>query len=77
MKSRLWLPLMEAPVIPAVPVHVAAYRDVPQCEKARHIAHLVDKAASLIQEQGRAAAFAQFRRKGTMWFKEDISELSG
>ena len=63
---------MAAAVIPAVPVHAAAYRDVPQSEKARHIAYLVDKAAGLIQEQGRAAAFAQFRKKGTMWFTEDI-----
>ena len=29
-------------------------------------------AAGLIQEQGRAAAFTEFRKKGTMWFTGDI-----
>ena len=72
MKSSLWLPLMAAAVIAVVPVRAAAGRDAPQSEKARHIASLVDKAAGLIQEQGRAAAFAEFRKKGTMWFTGDI-----
>ena len=72
MKSPLWLRLMAAAVIPVVPVRAAADRDVPQSEKARHIVSLVDKAARLIQEQGRAAAFAEFRKKGTIWFTGDI-----
>lgn len=53
-------------------VRATADRDALQSEKARHIASLVDKAAGLIQEQGRAAAFAEFRKKGTMWFTGDI-----
>lgn len=72
MKSSLWLPLMAAAVIAVVLVRATADRDAPQSEKARHIASLVDKAAGLIQEQGRAAAFAEFRKKGTMWFTGDI-----
>ncbi|MCX5756416.1 MAG: cache domain-containing protein [Gemmatimonadetes bacterium] len=72
MKRSLWLPLMAAAVIAVVLVRATADRDAPQSEKARHIASLVDKAAGLIQEQGRAAAFAEFRKKGTMWFTGDI-----
>ena len=72
MKSSLWLPLMAAAVIAVVPVRATADGDAPQSEKARHIASLVDKAAGLIQEQGRAAAFAEFRKKGTMWFTGDV-----
>jgi hypothetical protein len=69
MKRSLWLPLMAAAaVIAVVLVRATADRDAPQSEKAKHIASLVDQAAGLIQEQGRAAAFAEFRKKGTMWF---------
>jgi len=72
MKRSLWLPLMAAAVIAVVLVRATADRDAPQSEKARHIASLVDKAAGLIQEQGQAAAFAEFRKKGTIWFTGDF-----
>lgn len=70
--GSLWLPLMAAAVIAVVPVRAATDRDAPQSEKTRQIASLVDKAAGLIQEQGLAAAFAEFRKKGTMWFTGDV-----
>ena len=72
MKRSLWLPLMAAAVIAVVLVRATADRDAPQSEKARHIASLVDQAAGLIQEQGQAAAFAEFRKKGTIWFTGDF-----
>jgi len=54
------------------PTTAPADRGVPLSEEAGRIASLVDKAAGLIQEQGRAAAFAEFRKKGTIWFTGDI-----
>lgn len=71
MKSSLWLSLTAAALIAVAPVRAAADRDVPQSEKATQMASLVDKAAGLIQEKGKEAAFAEFRKKNSIWFTDD------
>jgi cytochrome c len=43
----------------------------PASEKARHIEALVNRAAALVERDGRQAAFARFRTRGTEWFHDD------
>ena len=40
----------------------------PPSEESRQIEALVDKAAALIESQGKAAAFAQFRKRDSEWW---------
>ncbi len=42
----------------------------PASEKAKQIVALVDKAAALIESQGKAA-FTEFRKRGSEWFSGD------
>ncbi len=53
--------------VPAVPAAQQAPPDSPQ---ARRIVALVDRAAALVDEKGKAA-FAEFRTKGSAWFQGD------
>ena len=55
----------------AVPFRVVAYGEGPQSEKARQISSLVDRAAALIKQKGKDAAFDEFRKKGSVWFSGD------
>jgi cytochrome c len=43
----------------------------PSSEKARHIEALVNTAAALVEREGRNAAFARFRTRGSEWFQGD------
>jgi cytochrome c len=43
----------------------------PSSEKARHIEALVNKAAALVEHEGKSAAFAKFRTRGSEWFQGD------
>jgi len=40
----------------------------PESPQARSIAALVEKAAMLVEKQGKATAFAEFRKPGSTWF---------
>ncbi|HTS22481.1 MAG TPA: cache domain-containing protein [Casimicrobiaceae bacterium] len=53
----------------AIP-QLAASQGPPPSEKARQTEALVDRAAALIDREGKAA-FAEFRMKGSEWFHDD------
>ncbi len=72
MKNSLWLALMAGALIAMVPGRAAADRDPPQSQQASQIVSLVDKAAALIEAKGKDAAFAEFRKKGSIWFTGNI-----
>ncbi len=50
---------------------VIAQQFAPTGEKAKQIEMLVNEAAGLIERTGKVAAFEEFRKKGSKWFKGD------
>ena len=54
--------------------------DAPKSTAAKHIATLVDKAAALTESKGKAA-FPEFKKRGSEWFKGDtyifIADMNG
>jgi cytochrome c len=50
---------------------VIAQQSAPTSEKAKQIEVLVNEAAGLIERTGKAAAFKEFRKKGSVWFSGD------
>ncbi len=50
---------------------VIAQQSAPTGEKAKQIEMLVNEAAGLIERTGKVAAFEEFRKKGSQWFKGD------
>lgn len=47
---------------------VFAQSSPPQSEEARHIKALVNKAAALVESEGKTAAFAKFRTRNSEWW---------
>jgi cytochrome c len=76
-----WLTLLAVTLLGAVPLRVVADGEGPQSEKARQISSVVDRAAALIEQKGKDAAFAEFRKKGSVWFSEDtyvfVDDMAG
>lgn len=72
MKTQFWLALFSAAFLAATSLHVFADGEGLQSEKARQVSSFVDKAAALIEQKGKDAAFAEFRKKGSEWFSGDI-----
>lgn len=66
-----WLTLLGLTLAGAVPFGIVAYAEGPQSEKARQLSSLVDRAAALIKQKGKEAAFDEFRKKGSVWFSGD------
>jgi cytochrome c len=50
---------------------VIAQQSTPTSEKAKRIEVLVNEAAGLIERTGKEAAFKEFRKKGSVWFRGD------
>ena len=50
---------------------VNAQQSPPTSAKAKQIEALVNKAAALVESKGKAAAFAEFRKKDSEWFHDD------
>ena len=57
-------------VLSATASRAVAQQAPPDSPQARKIVALVDKAAALVEKQGKAA-FAEFRKKGSEWFTGD------
>jgi hypothetical protein len=55
-------------VCSAAALPAAAQQAPPDSPQARAIVALVEKAAALVEKQGKAAAFTEFRKKGSEWF---------
>lgn len=55
--------LSSATAFPAV-----AQQAPPDSPQAKAIVALVEKAAALVERQGKAGAFTEFRKKGSEWF---------
>jgi len=55
----------------AVAAPVWAQNAPPPSEQAKKIETLVDKAAALVESQGKSAAFAQFRTRNSQWWSGD------
>ena len=55
--------LCSATALPAV-----AQQAPPDSPQAKAIVALVEKAATLVEKQGKARAFTEFRKKGSEWF---------
>ncbi len=76
-----WLTLLGLTLAGAVLFRVVAYGEGPQSEKAKQISSLVDRAAALIKQKGKDAAFDEFRKKGSVWFSGDayvfVDDLAG
>jgi cytochrome c len=81
MKTHFWSALCVAAFVAAVPFHALADGEVPQSEKARQLSSLVDRAAALIEQKGKDAAFTEFRKKGSEWFSGDtyvfVDDMAG
>jgi signal transduction histidine kinase len=69
MQRQLLTSLAIAALISATPLH--AQDSPPRSEQAKRIEGLVNKAAALIESQGKAAAFAQFRTRNSEWWSGD------
>jgi cytochrome c len=45
-----------------------AQQSLPDSPQAKKIVALIEKAAALVEKQGQAAAFTEFRKQGSEWF---------
>ena len=52
-------------------IPAGAQQTIPNSREAARIEVIVNKAAELVEKQGRAA-FSQFRRRGTEWWFDDV-----
>ena len=68
-KVMTYAPLMAVPLAAAAPP-AAAQQSPPDSPRASEIKALVEKAAALVENQGKAA-FAEFRRPSSEWFHGD------
>jgi cytochrome c len=55
----------------AVVVPAVAAMPEPQSKRAKEVRALVDKGAALVESKGKDA-FDEFRKKGSVWFKDDL-----
>jgi cytochrome c len=58
-------------VMMAIVNPVIAQQSPPPSEKSKQIEVLVNEASGLIERAGKAAAFEEFRKKGSVWFNGD------
>ncbi len=65
---ELWRGWCALIVSSAIGPLAAAQPAPPDSPQARKIVALVEKAAALVESQGKAAAFAEFRKRGSEWF---------